>query len=328
MAKKDRRRHLVQPRGPQQLYVIAGLPLATVRGASEWLRANVKDAIVQAIPSSSDDGPLYPEALVGQIVRSVGSFAIRRRTKGPERPATPATITLLYVPASDDERLLAAFDFAVMVAPLTSLVSRDDKARQRRHILSAIEQELADASDAAGAVRQGLYEVVQRLGRQADNEAMLLPPRNFAVGDHDLVPAFRAFRLNERAWTDRLPDLGPTDLTHDDIARIPAKRTRRVFVDSRGMAFLIAHQTAYDGPPREAENDEDIGELLSTLRSLYRFGGALAPGLHHDAQRSDGSVLDGAIFHCDRDGRVSANGDYANIYPNDYVRVHKKTKVG
>jgi len=93
------------------------------------------------------------------------------------------------------------------------------------------------------------------------------------------------------------------------------------------MAFLIAHQAAYDGPPREVEDDEDYKPILSTLRTLYRFGGALAPGMHHDSQRSDGSALDGAIFNCDRDGRVSTEGGYANVYPNDFVRVDKKTKL-
>lgn len=327
MARRDRRRHLVQVRGPQPMYVLAGLPRSTIRRAIEHLEHLRPEAIVQGLPSATEDGTLYPQMLVNQLIRSVGQFAIRRRTKGPARPAAPATISILYVPGRDDERLLDAFDFAVMSEPLTSLVSRDETQRQRRHSQDAIEAALIAAMAPAAPVRQAIGEVVRRLGRQADSEGLLLPPRNFMTDDHDLRPKFRALRRRERPWTDRLEELGPTALTHDDIARIPTEKTRRAFVDSRGLAFLLAHPAAYDGPAREVEHDETVGPIMSALRSLYRFGGALPPGIHHDVQRCDGSALAGAILHCDRDGRISAEGDYANIYPNDFVRVDAKSKA-
>ena len=122
-------------------------------------------------------------------------------------------------------------------------------------------------------------------------------------------------------WNDRLPKLGPTDLSHEEVPkRIAFQQIRRPFVDARGMAFFIAHPKAYDGEAREVDDPTDIGETLQVLRSLYRFGGSLARGLHHDAQRSDGSALGGADFVCSKKGRVSSTSDYANIYPNDRVR--------
>lgn len=48
------------------------------------------------------------------------------------------------------------------------------------------------------------------------------------------------------------------------------------------------------------------------------------PGLYHDAQRSDGTALAGAKMNCDEDGPIEAYGDYANVYPNDSVRVARK----
>jgi hypothetical protein len=327
MARRGTRRRVVQARGPQHMYVIAGLPIATTRRAVEWLSERLPDVLVQGVPSSSTDGALYPDGLVDTLVRSVGEFAIRRRTNGPERPATPASITLLYVPAPDQERLLTAFDFSLLSGALITLLSRDEKFRQRRHVPEAVEQALAEATGAAGELKQSLYTVVRRLSYQSDNESLLLPPRNFKVGEGNLVPTFRSFRLGERPWNDRLHELGPTGLTHEDIKRIPEKKTRHAFVDSRGMAFLIAHQAAYDGPPRELESEDSSVAILSVLRTLYRFGGALAPGMHHDAQRSDGSALGGANFQCDRDGKVSTEGGYANVYPNDFVRVGKKQSL-
>ena len=223
--------------------------------------------------------------------------------------------------------MLTAFDFAVMALPLTSLIRRDEKARQRRHDAEAVTDALMEATAASGAGRQSLYAVVERLNRLSDQEALLLPPRNFMAGDHDLVPLFRGLREGERVWDDRFAELGPSPLTHDDIARIPPRATRRAFVDSRGIAFLVAHPSAFHAPERELEDGNDIDALLSLLCSLYRFGGALAQGFHHDAQRSDGSALDGANFYCERDGRISAQGAYANIYPNDFVRADRKEPV-
>lgn len=320
-AGRNRRRNIVQPKSPKHLYVVAGLPASGRRAAMRWFETQFTAALAQSLVATAEDGLLYPDAYVRQMIHSVGAFAVRRRTKGGENPPAPATITLLYVPSEDDERLLEAFDFAVMAVPLARLVARDDKGRQLRHDGEAVAQSLAQATARDGEVRAAMHEVVRRLGRQRDDEPLLLPPRNFLLQDHDLVPVFRSFRRGEREWTDRGADLRPTALTRDDIARIPAQKTRRVFVDDRGMAFLIAHPKAFDGRAREVETEDDTAGILSVLRALYRFGGAIAPGLHHDAQRSDGTALGGAVFHCERKGSIRVEGDYVNIYPNDFIRI-------
>ncbi|MDR6127092.1 hypothetical protein QE452_001756 [Sphingomonas sp. SORGH_AS438] len=327
MAKGNRRRRVVNPRSPQPMYVIAGLPKAIHKDAVDNLQDRLPHAIVKGLPSPTADGSLYSTAFLSQLVRSIGEFAVRRRTNGNAQPA-PASITLFFVPASDQEALLRRFDFALMSAPLSALVARDEQYRQLRHDPEAVAAALIAAVAASGDARTNLNHVIRRLGYRSDNEALLLPPCNFMAQDGDLVPIFRAIRLGERDWTDRLEELGPTPLTHEDVPRrIQRQQTRRVFVDSRGIAFFIAHPGAYDGRPREVEDDQDSDALLDTLRALYRFGGALEPGLHHDAQRGDGTALDGAVFACSEKGRISAKADYANVYPNDFVRVGDFTSL-
>lgn len=323
MAKQRRRRRsLVQAGGRQDMYVLAGLPIATQRRAVIFLQARLPEAFVQAAPSPTRDGALYSDQLLDTQIRAVGEFAVRRRTNGPKQPAAPATITLLYVPSADAERLLTAFDFAVMAAPLTSLICYDERGRQLRHDLKAVEEALLAATDRAGEVCEALNHVVRRLAYQSSDEALLLPPRNFLVGEGNLTTIFRVFRLGGRPWTDRLTELGPAELTHEDMPRrIDSNQTKRIFVDDRGMAFPIAHPMAYDGAARELNADEGEGAITSSLRTLYRFGGAVARGLHHDAQRSDGTALGGAVFHCDREGEIHPTSRYANVFPNDFVRV-------
>lgn len=321
MAKKSGRRPVVQQRGPQPMYVVAGLPKSNHKVVVDTLQARLPHAIVKGIPSPSQDGALYSVALINNLVRSVGEFAVRRRTRGNAQPS-PASITLLFVPAPDQERLLRRFDFALMSAPLPALVARDEHYQQLRHDRDAAVAALVEAVKTSGEARTNLNHVERRLGYRSDNEALLLPPHNIMTQDGDLVPVFLDFRQGNRLWTDRLTELGPTALTHDDVpARIQRQQTRRVFVDSRAVAFFIAHPAAYDGPTREVEDNDDVEQLLDALRSLYRFGGAVEPGLHHDAQRNDGSGLGGAIFVCCEKGRISVNAPYANVYPNDFVRV-------
>jgi hypothetical protein len=317
-----KKQRLIQPGSRRDMYVLAGLPLPVYARAVAFLENRLPLALVLGSPAPPIDGALYPANAVASLVRTVGQFAVARREKGQAQPVAPATITLFYVPAADEERLLSAFDFAVMPAPLGALVAFDDHYRQLRHDPQAAIDALLAGVDRAGETRTALNHVVRRLGRKSSDESLLLPPRNFLVADSDLVPTFREFRQGARPWTDRLPHLGPVPLTHDDMPkRIPANKTDRLFVDNRGMAFPIAHPTAYDGAPREAVPDADAPAIIEKLRSLYRFGGALERGLHHDAQRSDGSPLGGATFHCSEKGTFDAKGAYANVYPDDFVRV-------
>lgn len=322
-----KRRKQVRARGPRRLYVVAGLPQAVHGRALAAMSARFDEAIIKGIPATSGERALYPQPYVDQLVRSVGEFVIRRRGNGHDQPA-PTSVTLLFVPSFDQDLLLRTFDFTVMLAPLTPLAARDALGQQLRHHLGTAEEALSAALSRESEARRNLETVERRLAYRSDNEALLLPPRNFYTDEGDLRPVFRRFLNGQRAWTDRLSDYGPTPLKHEDVPdRIQAQQTRRPFVDSRGVAFFTAHPTAYDGVARELDDGPEPAAILRILRSLYRFGGALEPGFHHDAQRSDGSPLGGATMRCAEKGRIQCDADYANIYPNDFVRVANFTTI-
>jgi hypothetical protein len=274
-----KRQRLIQPGSRRDMYVIAGFPLSVYSRVVAFLEDRLPLALVLGIPAPPADGPLYPANAVASLIRAVGQFAVTRREKGQAQPVVPATITLFYVPAADEERLLSAFDFVVMPAPLATLVAHDDHYRQLRHDPQAAIEALLAGIDRAGETRAALNHVIRRLGLQSSDESLLLPPRNFLVADGDLVPTFREFRRGARAWTDRLPHLGPVPLTHDDMPkRIPANKTDHMFVDDRGMAFPIAHPLAYDGAPREGAPDADAPAIMDKLRSLYALAGRSRAG--------------------------------------------------
>ena len=176
MGKNGKPRRVVQPYGPQPMYVIAGLPKSVHKHALDSLQARLPQAIIKGIPSPSGDGALYSPQLLDILVRSVGEFALRRRTNGNAQP-TPQSITLLFVPSPDQEVLLRRFDFALMSAPLSALVARDQHYRQMRHDREAVGVALAHAVAASGEARMNLNQVVRRLGYQSDNEGLLVDRR-------------------------------------------------------------------------------------------------------------------------------------------------------
>lgn len=322
------RRSRVERPGPRPLCVVAGLPPAWHKRATNLIEEVYPQTIVQGVASKDRDGPLYPIQLVEILVRGVTEFSVRRRTHGPQRPIAPASITLLYVPSADDEHLLRAFDFSVMPKALSILASRDADGRQLRHSFPAIEAALRDALASNADAKTALDTVRERLNRLSDREALLLPPTNFQTPEGRLREKFAQLRSERRSWTDRFDDLPLKELTQKDLPRIPAQKTERAFVDSRDLVFFVAHPTAFHGVVREVDEEADesapYAELVSTLRSLYRFGAPLPSGFHHDVQRLDGRDFRDFEFECATGGPVLVSAPHANIYANDFVRAALK----
>lgn len=323
--RRGRNRVLVS--GASSMFVLAGLPPEVHTWAVGHLERLRPTARVVGAPSSSQDGALYPDGVVDALVRSVAGFAIRRRANGPDRPVTPKFITLLYVPSRDKERLLHAFDFAVLAGSLTALMAFGETGRQLRHERRAVEQTLAEAASEIGQSKVDMDEVLQRIGRRSDREALLLPPQNYHLTKGLLASLFVEYRQGRRRSNDRFPELVSEELTHDELPRLPFKEVRRAYVDARQVAFLVADPAAYDGSTREVDESAEIRSLQSTLRSLYRFGAPLPQGFHHDAQRRDGNNFQQFPFDCEQEGRVAVSAPHANIYPNDFVRAKRKEKI-
>jgi hypothetical protein len=182
------------------MYIVAGLPLPLHNEARSIVkRLTGTQSQVIALASGRRDGPLYAPALVSAILRAVSGFAVRRRSKGPQRPPVPASILLLYVPAPDDEAFLKELDFTVFPASLLELAALDSQRRQLRHSIEAVEAALRRTLTAAETVMQGLAGIMQRINARSDREPLLLPPRNFHVSaEHRLADLFSQLRRGER----------------------------------------------------------------------------------------------------------------------------------
>lgn len=304
--------------------MIAGLPKAALEQAKAELERRFPIVAFFGSPSRHKDGALYSQEVVEKLLEEVAGFAIRRRNSAPFNKTWPESITLLYVPSADQERLLSAFDFTVMPSPMSALEAYNEAGVQHRHDPKAAFSAAVEAMSATSAPKQALDEVKQRVKRLLnDGEVLLLPPDNFHIGDRKLRALFEAYRRGERAPEDRFAELATTRLTRNDIRRLGGD-VRNAHVDTRGNAFLNAHPTAYDGATWDVDEAEGKSSKLGAiLRGLYRFGGALPDGFHHDVQRADGSRYRNEIFDCSRGGARMFSCPYVNIYPDDFVRAGK-----
>jgi hypothetical protein len=319
---KDRRAAVGSAARRVDMVVLAGLPPEHCTWAVESLQSRARVAV--GAPSAARDGVLYPTRVVQTLLKAAVQFAARRRSQGPLSPIHPNFVTLLYVRSPDEEALLSAFDFAVLPVPLGVLGVYGETGRMLRHERAAVQAELGDAFAPGARANAAAGEVRQRVDRRSEADALLLPPANFRVNRGDLTAMFKEYRSGFREPRDRFPELSPTALNSDALPRLAKDEVRRVHVDERDLAFLHADDVAFHGHPRELPEDAESEAHRSLLRTLYRFGGALLPGFHHDVQRRDGREMLDTPFDCCVAGSVTVSGSHANVYPNDFVRAKGK----
>lgn len=315
-----RRRDARKETSNAPLVVLAGLPHPTCAAVAVAIETAISPSprvIFEA--SSTDDSELYRERTVKGLLRAVSQYAVRQ-VKAKMVTPTPAHILLAYVPANDEEMLLAEFDFFVFPVRLTRLAQYDNHGRQCRHnrttaegyTVNSIQIELRDFA-----------QVKRRLSSISMKEPLFLPPRNFNVTRTErMADVFKSMRQAARPWGCPIPEIHTAKVTHDDLPKhVPGGGHKEVFADSRNLLF--PHDPAQHGFARELPIASSDEERKQYMRSSFRFGVPLKSGYHHDVQFV-GRGLGGATFECSIGGIMQLDSDYANVYPNDFVRPGKK----
>lgn len=308
---------------PTDLLLLAGLPNPLHNRMQEFLKGLAGAyAKVIAVPVAGYDGPLYRIQTVKLLLQSAAGFSIRRlRTSGDNQSPQPRRIALFYVPATDDEHLISAFDFFVFPLPLIGLEHFDPNGHQKRHDPVECEQAIRTAF---WTYTEELIRLLQpRIEQQKSSEPLLLPPRNFHLPERRLHNAFCELTRRSRTWQNAMPDgIVPGTFTHEHLPSFLKQQERQqIFRDGRDVLFPCARRSEYHAPPRDFPPDSDLPVLQDFLRSVYRFGIPLPDGFHHDAQLEGGCRFENMTFDCTRQGQIVVSGSHANIYPNDFVRI-------
>lgn len=312
---RGNRRQVVRPPSARGLVLITGLPRAISRGIATWLPQNIGPSHkVIAMDSPDRDGiPLYNPNLIASCIRTVTDYAERQFGLSAGQPA-PSSITLAYVPDDSAEDLLKMFDFSVLPLALFGL-EKYENGRQLRQ----------DEYFSRGMILHCLREsftsfgpLKRRLSSYSSRDALFLPPENFQLSrTQQLKSLFLEMRTGIRKWDDRLQEAVTVKVTREDLPHHVQHGSRDVFRDHRELLF--PKDLSDHGRLRNLEPNATTRERINLLRSSYRFGVPLPNGFHHDVQLA-GRPLPGVSFLCADKGAVQLSCDYANIYPDDFVR--------
>ena len=302
------------------LFLLAGLPNPLNQRVEEFFQTLAgTNAKVISSPSPSYDGPLYKQRTVDTLLTAGATFAIRRlKNRSDDQYARPRRIALFYVPADDDQLLLAAFDFFVFPVPLRDLAKFDEAGHQVRHQRTACEAAIRKGMEVY--TRELIGGVQQRVESRRSAEALLLPPLNFHLKEQRAKDAFCELTRGARAWANAMPE--GIDPEIFDRQRLPDflghQETQVIYKDTRGVVFPCCRASEPHGG-QEFDHSAKVEVLRDLLQSTYRFGASLPPGFHHDAQFEGGRHFKATPFECSRNGQLSVSATHANIYPNDYV---------
>lgn len=305
-------------RAPQKTPVVllAGLPNSIARPVSISIQEHFFPARVISQASGFDNDYLYRSETVSGLVQAISGYAIRQ-AKAKQSGVAPASILLAYVPSADDERLLEEFDFYVFPIRLARLAEYNEHGKQYRHDREVVEDYVRASIETA--FRNLNMELLPRLSAPRWTEPLFLPPRNFRVSAMQrMADIFRKMRQGVQSWVDPLPDVRRMKATYEDLPHhLSRGASREVCSDYR--ALLFPTDKTNHGLQRgldPASSDRDRNQFM---RSAFRFGVPLISGYHHDVQFA-GRKLSGQTFECSRQGVVTLNCQYANIYPNDFIR--------
>lgn len=307
---------------PVDLFLLAGLPNPQHARAEAYLKriAGANSRVIAAA-SGSHDGRLFRQGTVSVLFRAAAQFAVRRfKNRSDDQAVRPRRIVLFYVPADDDQQLLAAFDFFVFPVPLRGLTAFDELGHQKRYQSGACERAIKDAFDVYSRDLVGVLQ--RRIESRKSSEPLLLPPLNFQLPGRPLRQAFCELTRGARTWENSVPEgVVATTFDHERLPDFLGYQERQVmYRDARNVVFPCARPGELHGPPPEISPTDSESTLRDFLRSAYRFGAPLPDGFHHDAQLEEGRHFRDMPFHCTRNGRILVTASHANIYPNDYVR--------
>jgi hypothetical protein len=314
---------------PIDLFLIAGIPHPLNLRIEESLRniAGISAKVV-TVSSVSHDGQLYRKATVQSLLRSAGQFAVKRLgSQAADAPPSPRRIAIFYVPASDDDLLLRAFDYFIFPVPLRELAEFDELGHQKRHDRNACERAVAAAFE---MYNRELVTLIQpRIEGRRPTEQLLLPPQNFHLQHQAIGSFFLELTRRARSWGDAaLAEVKSEVFDHEQLPKFLRPQERlAMFRDARNVIFPCARATQLHGRLPELEPSSEVKLFQDFLRTTYRFGAPLPGGFHHDVQLEWGDEFDRMTFDCSREGRIQVSGSHANIYPNDFIRAANSAQI-
>jgi hypothetical protein len=245
MAKHNKKPRLLPvPSGPSttpvDLFLLAGLP-NPIHGRCEKFLQQLAGRYSRVVASPST-------STVDSLVRGSAEFAVRRlKNRSDDQSARPRRIALFYVSATDEQRLIDAFDFFVFPIAMHELAEYDRYGNQVRHNAEACEAALKRAFKTYSAQLLGFLQ--NKIESRKSSEPLLLPPLNFHLPENPLRNVFCELTRGTRAWQNAIPEEIVT--RRFDKAMLPNflghQEHQDIYQDARDVVFPCARASELHG---------------------------------------------------------------------------------
>lgn len=302
-------------------------PLVIVTGVSGALAASVVGAIEKQTPPwravcrpfAEKDGGLYAQdTAIIESMRAAFEFAKHRRSPEGKAVPEPNRAVLAYVDDPSAGRLLDAFGHSVLPMKLADDRWEWPGGRHWRHypetLLTLIKQALAAADSPE------MMSLHLRLQARRNDDALMLPGRNYHAGGDRLAAHYRAWLDNP---TNTASDIEAVVETRrfkfeelEEFYKRTQGRNKSFAYDDRGLVFAKSEYGQHGRVWELPSETPDVPILRQKLESLFRFGTPIPEGFQHDVQWTDGKLLANQIFDCAEAGPKAFSGSHANVYPD------------
>ena len=213
-----------------------------------------------------------------------------------------------------DATVLKLFQREVLTFPFAdkSVVTFADKPRAA--VGNSVNAAIKRLRSEAGRVRKALPAIEKEVWSAANRTPVLLPVRAFGGNSVELLLS----ELNKNVIGSPDPFAAIKKEIADFCRKFPPSRysqdPRKYFINQRGIVFRTG------GPAHGVLNPDFRGNhaVQCLPRSRLRLGATFDPAFHYDCCASRGPLP--AQWTGCHGQSVSIRRQYANVYPNDYVR--------
>lgn len=295
------------------LTIIAGVPSdkqqALLNKLKKYYSAADNKSTRQILFLSGLRGGCYRKHIINTTIDNLYEYISSKRKDLSSNQFTPTHISVAYLESQNEEENFRLIDSFFTFAQLVRI-------KLERHAWSDYSEE-----ELYSIFVHAIDNIPSWMGFQGMC-GLTLPLKNFKLSRdktlHDLCLEQAHTLCMTPSIIKDIIIANPCKKDSGTCPHCPHKKGK-VPKDDRGLCFVRGGH----GFPRQPEDGKFENHLVY-INSLYRFGLPLQVTEYYDVQFEGGKKIGAKTFVCSVNGETPKDGQscrYANIYPNDYIRI-------
>jgi hypothetical protein len=271
-------------------FIIAGIAAKDQSALKKSLQENgLRASNTIIFLTVKERNPTYKTSVIETMIDSLANTVSKK---------LPEKIRVIYMPYKNSDKLKGLF------FPFADTQSFDDSETYYDYALKYVNNIDELGHKLLKIIRNG----IKIKPRPSKKHCLLLPNKNFAVGNKDFSELLYEFYFG--------------NLDENIFNNIKKNTELRCYEDSRNLAFPATKMN--EGNLRYKKSEVAPRHFLG---GIYRFGMLWGAGFHFDVKHISKPTLNGYKFTCSVNGEIERKGiTHINIYLNDFIRVPQKSK--